>query len=384
MIWFWIIAALLIVAALFALLRPLIRGAGRGADQSESVVALFRRQLADIDTELAQGRLAPDQAAGARGEITRRMLAAADRERGGSSLVPGSPAEMSWRISAAVGIASLLPAAALAIYFTVGAPTAIDRARAGSAAAGTVDPHEATSLAAAADQLKARLQREPGHIDGWVLLGRTLASLGRFADALDAYSQAIALAPNEPALHAELGEVLVLAAGGSVIPEAEAEFAKSGNDPRARYYGAEAALQRGDNAAAKTALHALLAEAPADAPWRQIVSERLAEIAPGEQNAKAPEAAARPSAGPTAQDVAAAQSMSPEERQVMIRGMVDRLATRLEQNPDDREGWSRLARAYDVLGEAEKAQAARVRAAALGAPPAASPAPAAQAPSPGK
>jgi cytochrome c-type biogenesis protein CcmH len=44
--------------------------------------------------------------------------------------------------------------------------------------------------------------------------------------------------------------------------------------------------------------------------------------------------------------------------------MVDRLASRLKQNPDDKEGWARLAHAYDVLGETDKAQAARARAAA--------------------
>ncbi len=45
----------------------------------------------------------------------------------------------------------------------------------------------------------------------------------------------------------------------------------------------------------------------------------------------------------------------------MIRGMVDRLAARLEQNPNDKEGWTRLAHAYDVLGETDKAEAARAR-----------------------
>jgi cytochrome c-type biogenesis protein CcmH len=49
----------------------------------------------------------------------------------------------------------------------------------------------------------------------------------------------------------------------------------------------------------------------------------------------------------------------------MIRGMVDRLAARLEQNPNDKEGWARLARAYDVLGETDKAAAARARAAQI-------------------
>ncbi len=57
--------------------------------------------------------------------------------------------------------------------------------------------------------------------------------------------------------------------------------------------------------------------------------------------------------------------MSDEERAAMIRSMVERLAGRLEENPDDMEGWLRLARAYEVLGESEKAGRARARARAL-------------------
>jgi cytochrome c-type biogenesis protein CcmH len=358
MIWFWIVAGLLILAALAALLRPLVRRAGRGAGEDEAAVGMFRRQLADIETELVQGRLASDEAVAARTEITRRMLAAVDRESEEAELA-ASQTEISWRIGAAVGIAGIFPAAALAIYFAVGAPAAINPPVAADATRGA-RPQDVTELTAAVDQLKARLEREPDHPEGWVLLGRTLTLLQRFDEAREAYGRAIAFKPDEPQLHAELGEVLVLAAQGSVTPLAEAEFAKSGNDPRARFYGAEAAVQRGDSAAAKTALQALLADAPPDAPWRKAVAARLAEIAPDE-----PRASTKAPAGPSAQDIAAAQSMSPEERQAMIRGMVERLAARLEQQPNDKEGWARLAHAYDVLGDSDKAQAARARAAAL-------------------
>ena len=55
----------------------------------------------------------------------------------------------------------------------------------------------------------------------------------------------------------------------------------------------------------------------------------------------------------------AAKDMSEADRGAMIRGMVDRLATRLKQNGDDVEGWLRLVRAYLVLGEREKAMSAR-------------------------
>jgi len=359
MIWFWIVAGLLILMTLVVLLRSLIRRAGRGSDEGEAAVTMFRRQLADTDTELAQGRLVPEEAAAARTEITRRLLAAADRGREEVDHAAANPAEASWRVGAAVGVAGLLPATALAIYFAVGTPAAINQPAAEGIARGT-SPHKATELAAAADQLKSRLEREPDHPEGWVLLGRTLASLQRFDEARDAYGRAIAFTPDDSQLHAELGEVLVFAAGGTMTPAAEVEFAKSGNDPRARFYGAEAAVQRGDSAAAKTALQALLADAPADAPWRKAVAARLAEIAPDE-----PQASTKAPAGPSAQDIAAARSMSLEERQAMIRGMVERLAARLEQQPNDKEGWARLAHAYDVLGDSDKAQAARARAAAL-------------------
>jgi cytochrome c-type biogenesis protein CcmH len=362
MIGFWILAGLLVLVTLAALLTPLIWRADRSADAEEPTVALFRRQLADVDTELAEGRLAADEAAAARTEITRRMLATVERQNAGADVAGANSADASWRFGAAVGVAGLLPAAVLAVYFAVGAPAAINPPAA-TGTTGGAGPHDVAELATAADQLKTRLEREPNHPEGWALLGRTLAALQRFDEAGEAYGRAIALKPDEAQLHAALGEVLVLAARGTVTPAAEAEFAKSGDDPRARFYSAEAALQRGDNAAATTALQALLADAPADAPWRKIVAGRLAEIAQRD-----PAAGAKAPAGPNAQDLAAAQSMSPEERQTMIRSMVERLAARLEQQPGDREGWARLAQAYDVLGETEKAQAARARAAAVKAP----------------
>ena len=37
----------------------------------------------------------------------------------------------------------------------------------------------------------------------------------------------------------------------------------------------------------------------------------------------------------------------------MIREMVERLASRLEEEPDDLEGWIMLMRSYKVLGDQE-------------------------------
>jgi cytochrome c-type biogenesis protein CcmH len=374
MILFWIIAALLVATALAILLRPLVRqsAAAEGGEAGEPVVLLFRRQLAELEADLAQGRIAADEAAAMRTEITRRMLAEADR-RPGQSAPPqpsgnssdagegGGRRDVIWRFAIAAGLAGLVPAAALAVYYTVGAPAAIDGVPTLSAAG----PHSAAALAAAVTRLEARVKAAPGDLESWIMLGRILAALGHFNQAKDAFRRAIALDPRRAELHAELGEVLVLAAQNTVTPAALAQFAKAPGDPRSRFYEAEAAAQRGDIAGAKRALIALLADAPADAPWRKIVQAGLAALAAAPpQPAAAPAAAAIP--GPSAAAIAAARALTPAQRAAMIRGMVARLAARLERHPDDREGWLRLAHAYQVIGEPDQAKAARARAAAAG------------------
>jgi cytochrome c-type biogenesis protein CcmH len=62
--------------------------------------------------------------------------------------------------------------------------------------------------------------------------------------------------------------------------------------------------------------------------------------------------------GPRQEDVAAASALSPDQRNQMIQGMVDQLATRLHQDGSDVDGWLRLLRAYMVLGDRDKAKAA--------------------------
>ena len=112
MVWFWIVAGLLTLAALAALLRPLFRSPRTGSGDGEPMAALFRRQLAEIDAELAQGRLMPDQAAATRTEITRWMLMAAGHGDAMAAPALDRGAETFWRLGGAIGIAGILPAAA--------------------------------------------------------------------------------------------------------------------------------------------------------------------------------------------------------------------------------------------------------------------------------
>ena len=74
-----------------------------------------------------------------------------------------------------------------------------------------------------------------------------------------------------------------------------------------------------------------------------------------------PAAAAAPPAGvpgPTAADMKAAEQMSGDQQNQMIRGMVTRLADKLKADGSDLAGWEQLLRAYMVLGERDKAHTA--------------------------
>jgi cytochrome c-type biogenesis protein CcmH len=123
--------------------------------------------------------------------------------------------------------------------------------------------------------------------------------------------------------------------------------------------------QDGDYAAAIADWRGLLNREGADERWRSMVSARIANAEAklsGKPPMLADEEAPDTRLGPSAADIAAAQSMSQADRQAMVEGMVQRLATRLEHNGDDLAGWLRLVRAYTVLGRKEEALKALERA----------------------
>jgi len=194
----------------------------------------------------------------------------------------------------------------------------------------------------------------------------------RYQDAADAYSEAIRLlGPSAKRLSGQ-GQALVLANNGVVTEEARRTLTQAiALDPtliEPRILIAIAKEQDGDFAGAIADWRALIDKAPADAPWRQMVEQRItgdeAHLAGTPVPDKtAPDEAVPPVPGsPSASDVAAAQNMNPADRQAMIEQMVQRLAARLDQDGSDLGGWLKLVKAYSVLGRKDDALKALARA----------------------
>ncbi len=394
MIVFWIVAAVLTAAAVALVLRPLLKPPVEETGPAIYARRVYADQVAEIDRDLERGVLTAAEAKAARAEVGRRLLATAREEEKG-----GAKATLAASPKAAMALTILVPAAALLFYLPLGRPDL----PAQPLSARQDIPQVPENVVAAAASLARKLEQNPDDLQGWSLLGATYAAMGRHQEAADAFRRASALSQGDPELTGSFAEQLTMAGGGIVSPEARKVFeAVIATDPgnfRARYYLAVARQQAGDVKGAIDGWAALLADSPADAPWVDHLRRRiydsavligidpvratpqprppaLAQAEPGAQAGPraTPQSESAPQAGApalTPEQMQAVQQMSPEDRQQMIRGMVDGLAQRLEANPGDVDGWLRLARARQVLGE--NAAAAEALKRALEALPADSP-----------
>ncbi|MFT4118253.1 c-type cytochrome biogenesis protein CcmI [Bradyrhizobium sp.] len=335
----WFVFALMTVAAVFAVLWPLGRGARAQGEGSE--VAVYKDQLAEIERDLAAGLIAAPEAEAARIEISRRLLGAADSERAAE---PAS--SLKWRRAAAVLALVGLPLVAICVYIPLGSPRLQDFPLAERQRA----PAMAQSLENLVAQVEQHLEKNPTDGRGWNVLAPVLERLGRFDEAARAYRNSLTYNGESAERRSDLGEALAAAAGGVVTAEAKTEFeraqALNADDPKANYFLGLAAEQDGRKDDAAGIWRALLAKAPADAPWRPLVQSSLARVGGAAVPALSDET------------MAAAKDMSEGDRGAMVRGMVERLATRLKQNGDDVDGWLRLVRAYLVMGDRDKAAGA--------------------------
>lgn len=400
-----LVIAMAVLAAVvgLALAGPLLRRNAVPAARAEYDLTVFRDQLKEIERDADQGLLDAEATEAARLEVQRRMLAAdTELQTGTGATGSGGPRRLT-----AVLIGAGVPLAAAALYIVLGSPDQPDQPFAARdlpaeqvAAQTAARPEINPEMAAMVGRLAERLKENPDDIEGWLLLGRSYISMERFADALNTFAHARKIANGRTDVDIAYAEALILTGQMKVTDDAAAIFQavrdKAPFDPKARYYLGLKKAQAGDVNGALRDWADLVAISPEEAPWVPVVRQQIARAAEelkidpqtitmsedarkllaqqppvlrpstpimppegadshaGHPHADAP--AAQP--GPSREQMEAAQEMTAEDRDAMIRGMVQRLADRLKENPDDLAGWTRLERAYRVLGETAKADAA--------------------------
>jgi cytochrome c-type biogenesis protein CcmH len=353
----WIAFALMTAAVLAAVLAPLARAArpGEGEPQAESgTLAVYRHQLQEVDAEAARGVLGTAEARDAKVEISRRMLASAARAE--SSNVPSQQQRALLEIrhaNIALVTSVVVPLLAIGLYLLHGSPGMPSS----PFAARTDAAKEQAAILTLVSQVEARLRQNPEQGKGWEVLAPVYLKLGRFRDAANAYANAARLSGDTAALLAGRAEAAMLASDGIVTEEARTAYEKilklEPGKVEPRFWLAMAKEQDGKLADALADYKALLAEAPADAPYRQPLDMRVQEV-----SARIAAIAGGAPVGPSEADMAAASKLTPQQRTQMIAQMVEGLAQRLKANGRDLPGWQRLVKAYSVLDRKDDARAA--------------------------
>ncbi len=377
---FWLVAVALSLVVSAFLASVLVRSEEDGDIRPNPDMHIYRDQLAEIERDVRRGILTKEEAIQIRVEIARRLLAADRVAQTDGSRAPPRLA------SAAIAllVCAMVICGSIGLYLAIGAPGYPDlplaerielaeelhNSRASQAEAETLTDREPKATDGAdqtlldlMERLRAAVAEHPDSLEGQELLARYEAILGNHTAAHSAQSRVIELKqPNAIADdYAALAQQMILAAGGFVSPEAEDALNKAlVVDPDhgpARYYLGLMLAKSGRPDLAFGIWRALLEIGPPNAPWIPPIMAQIENVAQAAGlGYLAPSPDSTPLRDPTEEDIEAAEGMSAEDRQELIRGMVEGLANRIEsgENTSPAE-WARLIRSFGVLGETGRA-----------------------------
>ena len=193
-------------------------------------------------------------------------------------------------------------------------------------------------------KVEDHVARNPNDGKAWEVLAPVYMRLGRYDDAVRAWRNVISLNGSNAEREADFGEAMVVAANGVVTADAKAAFDRAlkidPQDVMARFYMGMAADQDGRRAEADKIWNDLIAGAPPNAPWIEVVRHALGAQCAGRGGDRAGGGGAR----------------RPPDHEV--NAMVERLAERLKKDGSDVNGWLQLVRSYRVLNQNDKMQTA--------------------------
>ncbi|MDQ2066632.1 c-type cytochrome biogenesis protein CcmI [Xinfangfangia sp. CPCC 101601] len=376
-LWFWTLAGALALLVGAGLVRGMFGGAKLPEAQAsrQKDIQIYRDQLTEVERDLARGTLSQTEAERVKAEIARRLIEA---DKAAGPAMSEGKATSPW---IAVALVAGAMAGALVIYNRLGVPWYPDLPLAGRLAAADAAMASRPDQASAEAQVTPQITEPTGEykelidklraavdpqtatdLQGLTLLVQNEAGLGNFPAARAAQARLITVKGEAASAedHATYAEMLILAAGGYVSPQAEqALIATLSLDPQngmARYFSGLMFVQAGRFDRGFVIWQQLLAESAPDARWMVPLRAQISDVAMrAGVTFELPDAPALP--GPSASDIEAAAEMTAEERQQMVAGMVDGLMARLGSEGGTAEEWARLIGALATLGRKDEALA---------------------------
>ena len=276
---FWILVAVLVAGVTLAITRPLTRSSDAPVNSVDADSAVYKDQLKEVAADAARGSLAAVEAEAARAEIARRLLRSTEANAKLSAREPGGRHRFAKSVYVLTSIA--LPVASLALYLTYGAPGLPGQPLSEriATASDTMKPNDLVA------KVEARLRDHPEDGTGWDVVAPVYYAMGRYADAAGAYTNALRLVGESPRRLQGFANARIREENGIVPQDAKKALERilviAPDSKEPRIWLALAKEQDGRLADAAADYRKLIAEAPADAPWRNVLEERLAGLTPG-------------------------------------------------------------------------------------------------------
>ncbi len=276
---FWVVAGIFIVAALLFILPTLLRnkGSDTGVARDSTNVSIYQDQISELDNDLRNDILNQEQYNQSKYELQQRMMLDMPEE----SSISVAKINSKRSIATPVALILLIPVLAISLYLLLGntkallpQPAAEQMELVDGALTSEDDGHQ--EISSMVDSLVKRLEKEPDDLEGWNMLGRTYAIMGRFNEARDIYAKLLAKSPDSPEALVNYADIYAMTQDGSLMGKPVELINKAlsidPKNPKALALAGTAKFEQGEFKQAAVYWEELLAIIPAESRLAQSVS----------------------------------------------------------------------------------------------------------------
>ncbi|MBL78711.1 MAG: c-type cytochrome biogenesis protein CcmI [Nitrosomonadaceae bacterium] len=217
---FWVLAGIFIVASLLFILPTLLRNKESTTDivRNSTNVSIYQDQIAELDNDLQNDILNQEQYNQSKHELQKRMMLDMPDQNFASKQI----INIKQGIATPIVIALIIPVSAISLYLLLGNTKALlpqppvqQMEFIGSNSAPEGEGHK--EISSMVDNLIKRLENDPDNLEGWKMLGRTYAIMGRFVEAREVYEKLLLKSPDNPDTLVNLADVFAMTQDGSLV-----------------------------------------------------------------------------------------------------------------------------------------------------------------------
>lgn len=217
MMTFLLLAGAMVIVLLLIICIPLItfRKKDTGADElPQANIAIYRDQFKELEDELARGSITQHEYDESRSELERRVIEESE------------PEKQAEQANSKAGVYTAFVLVLLVPFFAAGLWAATqhigDFRLDGGLNEGVVDydtgqvvrnAGEMHDMDSALAKLRNHLRDNPGDIQGWMMLGRSMLTMKKYTEAEMAFTHADQLAPGNPAIMVDLADAIAMVQG---------------------------------------------------------------------------------------------------------------------------------------------------------------------------